>query len=349
MQRRRSAEPKVASLMAEQGPIERAPFFEGLSDLICVTRFDGRLARANQAWTTCLGWTVEELEARRLLELVHAEDRPALEGKVGQLGEGVERVAFEARSQHRDGSYRWVRWSATMRSAERLIYVRGRDITELRRLEREVIQSVDHERERLSRELHDGLCQTLAGIAALSATLSRKTAADSASGVSAMAAEIVGLLQQAIAQARGLARGLGPPSLRHTDLAGALEILAGNVEHRFGVSCAFRSDLPVPRFPARTEAHVLRVAQEATRNAVIHGEADHIEIILTCTDRQGDLRVRDDGVGLPVGEPHSDGIGLQTMAYRARLIGAFLEVRRRASRGTEVVFVFPLTAPAEGH
>lgn len=333
--------------LAAREPIERAPFFAGLSDLICVTRFDGRLAHANQAWTTCLGWTVEELKGKRLLELVHAEDRPALEGKVGQLGEGVEMVAFETRSQHRDGSYRWVRWSATMRSAQRLIYVTGRDMTELRHLEREVIQSVDYERARLSRELHDGLCQTLAGIAAFSATLSRKTVTDAASGISAMAAEITELLQEAIAQTRDLARGLCPSSVRHADLPDALEMVASHVEQRFGVSCAFRCKLALPSLPAETKAHILRVAQEATRNAVTHGAANHIDIILSCTDERGRLCVRDDGVGLPVGEPKSDGIGFQTMGYRARLIGGLLEVRRRAARGTEVVCVFPLPATPE--
>jgi signal transduction histidine kinase len=276
--------------------------------------------------------------------LVHADDRPALEAKVAKLGEGAETVAFETRSQHRDGSFRWVRWTATMQSELRLIHVTGQDISELGILEREVIRIVGHARELLSSELHDGLCQTLAGIAALSATLSRKIGVDSASNVLARATELTELLHQAIAEARDLARGLGPPRLRHTDLSGALEILASDVEHRFGVSCAFRSDLPLPRLPAETEAHVLRVAQEATRNAVIHGEADHVQIILTCTDGEGDLRVRDDGVGLPVGEPCSEGIGLQTMAYRARLIGGFLKLRRRASRGTEIVLVFPLAA-----
>jgi PAS domain S-box-containing protein len=312
-------------------------------DLVGAVCFDGCLQHSNPAWTTCLGWTVDELRAKRLLELVHADDRPALEAAVVKLGEGTETVAFETRSQHRDGSYRWVRWSASTQWERRLICVTGRDITQLRRLERQVLQIVDDERERLSSELHDGLCQTLAGIAALSATLARKTGADCTSGVSATAAEITELLHQAVHQARGLARGLGPPILRHTDLAGGLEILASHVEHRFGISCVFQTGFPLPALPPETEAHLFRMAQEATRNAVTHGQANHIAIKLGFTNERGHLRVLDDGVGLSDEEPLRDGIGLETMAYRARLIGAFLEVRRRARRGTEVSCVFPLT------
>ena len=316
-------------------------------DLVGAVCFDGCLQHSNPAWTTCLGWTVDELRAKRLLDLVHADDRPALEAAVAKLGEGTETVAFETRSQHRDGSYRWVRWSASTQWERRLICVTGRDITQLRRLERQVLQIVDDERERLSSELHDGLCQTLAGIAALSATLARKTGADCTSGASATAAEIAELLHQAVHQARGLARGLGPPILRHTDLAGGLEILASHVEHRFGISCVFQTGFPLPALPSETKAHLFRMAQEATRNAVTHGQANHITIKLSFTNERGHLRVLDDGVGLSDEKPLRDGIGLETMAYRARLIGACLKVRRRARRGTEVSCVFPLTKMPE--
>jgi len=316
-------------------------------DLVGAVCFDGRLQHANPAWTTCLGWTVDELRAKRLLELVHADDRADLKAAVAKLSEGTETVAFETRSQHRDGSYCWVRWSANTQWERRLIRVRGQDITELRRLECQILQIVDDERERLSSELHDGLCQTLAGIAALSATLARKTGADCTSGVSATAAEITELLHQAVHQARGLARGLGPPILRHTDLAGGLEILASHVEHRFGISCVFQTGFPLPALPPETEAHLFRMAQEATRNAVTHGQCNDIAIKLSFTNELGHLRVLDDGVGLPDEEPLPDGIGLETMAYRARLIGASFEVRRRARHGTEVSCVFPLTKMPE--
>ena len=224
----------------------------------------------------------------------------------------------------------------------RRIHATAGNATLQKRLEMEVLEIVDREKERLGRELHDGLCQSLAGIAALSATLSKKLAASSDPDASAAAAEITQLLKDTIVQARDLARGLGPADLNAAGLCGALEGLALNVEHMFRVSCAFECERLVPGLSRETEAHLFRIAQEAVNNAVSHGKANRIEINLSSTDGNGLLNVRDDGVGLPVEARGPNGIGLHTMAHRARLIGGSLEVRRLSRRGTVVTCTFPL-------
>ena len=100
---------------------------------------------------------------------MHPDDRDATLAALGTLAEGEESVfEFENRYRHRDGSYRWLRWNARPLPGRRRIYATARDVTRQKRLEREILEIVDREKERLGRELHDGLCQTLAGIAALS-------------------------------------------------------------------------------------------------------------------------------------------------------------------------------------
>jgi len=210
------------------------------------------------------------------------------------------------------------------------------------RLEREILEITDREQERLGRELHDGLCQTLAGIAALSAALSRRLAARSNSDASAAAAEITALLNEAIGEAHDLAHGLGPMGLHAAGLAGALEGLALTVQHRFRVACTLECEGPFPRLDPEVEAHLFRIVQEAVNNAVTHARTERIEISLRGTDGEGRVRVHDNGVGFSDEALHGDGIGLHTMAYRARLIGGSLEVRRRTSGGTAVTCVFPL-------
>jgi signal transduction histidine kinase len=212
-------------------------------------------------------------------------------------------------------------------------------------LEREILEIADHEKERLGRELHDGLCQSLAGIAALASALARSLAANAETRPAAAAEEIAQLLNEAISEARDLARSLGPVGLNGAGLSGALASLARNASHACRISCTFTCDNHWPKLRHETEAHLLRIAQEAVRNAVTHGEADRIDISLERVDGSGLLSVRDNGVGLSEDYRGRDGIGLHTMDYRARAIGGSLTVARRPRRGTLVACAFrlPLT------
>lgn len=209
-------------------------------------------------------------------------------------------------------------------------------------LEREVLEIADRERQRLGRELHDGLCQSLAGIAALSSALSRSLAANALPGPAAAAAEIVQLLNELMGEARDLAHGLCPMGLKGAGLAGALETLAYNIRHIYHASCTFAMDSRCSGLRDETAAHLVRIAQEAVRNAISHGRADQIEINLACLDGSGLLSIRDNGVGLGEAYRRHDGIGLRTMDYRARAIGGSLTVARRPKGGTEVACAFPL-------
>jgi signal transduction histidine kinase len=206
----------------------------------------------------------------------------------------------------------------------------------------EIVEIVDREKERLGRELHDGLCQSLAGIAALSSALSRSLAASAQPGPAAAVEEIVQLLNEAIGEARDLAHGLGPIGLKGAGLAGGLTTLARNIRNTYRASCTFTSNSPCPRLRDETDTHLVRIAQEAVRNAFTHGRADQIEIGLEWLDSSGLLSIRDNGVGFSEDDRDHDGIGLLTMDYRARAIGGSLSVARRPEGGTVVACVFPV-------
>jgi signal transduction histidine kinase len=214
-------------------------------------------------------------------------------------------------------------------------------------LERENLEIADLERERLGRDLHDGLCQTLAGIVALSTTLSKKLGSNSEVAASVEASEITKLLKEAIGEARDLARGLGPVNLEKAGLGAALEVLAASVQDQFRVSCTLKCDRPMARLGREVEMHLFRIAQQAMHNALDHGEAERIEISLSAKDGKGLLCVHDDGVGLPAEARDSDGSGIRTMTYRAHLIGASLEIRRGMPRGVEVRCAFPLSQTSD--
>jgi two-component system sensor kinase FixL len=211
-------------------------------------------------------------------------------------------------------------------------------------LEREILEITDGERERLGRELHDGLCQSLAGIAALASALSKSLAANDEPGAAAAANEIARLLLDAIGEARDLGHSLGPIDLSGAGLHGLLETLARNVGRTYQISCSFASNRSCCELRRETEAHLLRIAQEAVHNAIAHGRADQIDISLESVDGSGLLSIRDNGVGLSEDYRDHNGIGLHTLGYRARAIGGSVTLARRPHGGTVVACAFRLPA-----
>ncbi len=218
-----------------------------------------------------------------------------------------------------------------------LVQAIARDVTEQRRLEKEIVEISDQEKDRLGRDLHDGLCQNLACIAALSTTLSRQLATLNPAH-SAASAEITRLLNQTIIQARDLARGLNPVELDGSGLIGALTMIAKNFEDLFHVSCTFRCNRVSVRLPTEVETHLYRIVQEVLRNAVSHGQAGKIAVTLRIGKNQCTLDIRDNGTGISANAGH--GNGMRTMQYRARLIGASLWVRPNLPHGTRVNCIF---------
>ena len=216
-------------------------------------------------------------------------------------------------------------------------------------LEREILEIADHEKELLALELHDGLCQLLAGIVALGSALARTLAANEQPVLAAAANEIVRLLKEAIGEVRDLAHGLSPIGLNREGLANGLETLARIVHDIYHTSCSLAWDSRCAGLSSETETHLMRIAQEAVRNAVTHGRADHIDICVECHAGSGFLAIRDNGVGLSEDDCSHDGMGLHTMEYRARAIGGSLTVKRLPRGGTLVACVFPLRQAHDAH
>lgn len=304
--------------------------------LWCVLGFDGFFKQVNDAVLRQLGWTTGELLARPFIEFGHPDDRALTLAELAKLEGGHGAADFQHRFAHRDGSYRWLHWILQPVAGQPIIQASARDITAQRHLEKEIMEISDREKDRLGRDLHDGLCQKLAGIAALSTALSRRLEPHSESG--AAAAEIASLLKQTIIEARNLARGLNPVNLDGSGLIGALDSFAANTQALFAVPCTFRCNRSSLWLGEDVETHLYRIAQEAVQNAVRHGRAGRISITLSFVKSRGSLVIRDNGTGIKA--DYNSGNGMHTMDYRARLIGASLSVRPGYQNGTRVACTF---------
>ncbi len=218
----------------------------------------------------------------------------------------------------------------------------GCDITQRKLIERELLRVSDAEKNRIGSDLHDGLGQYLTGISCLSAALRDKLQvqhrpeAEDANTISS-------LVQEAIAQARALARGLCPVQLETSGLDTALEDLTFQVQRLHGVECQFVGHGTVD-VETTVAIHLYRITQEAINNAIKHAGAKRIVVTADFSKDNKILMIEDDGCGFDPTMEHGPSSGMSLMPYRAAMIGGTLTVTSQPNAGTKVEcrFVYPL-------
>jgi two-component system, LuxR family, sensor kinase FixL len=211
-----------------------------------------------------------------------------------------------------------------------------RDITERRQLERDVLEISEREQRRIGQDLHDGLCQQLTGIAFLVQAMQQKLAMAGRYDADQFN-QITLLLKEAVTQARNLSHGLYPVDPQPDGLMVALRELCTTVSAMFNITCTFRCRTPVMVNDNSVATHLYRIAQEALHNAIRHGKASRISIELNLRQHAIRLIISDNGVGFPPAEQLRSGMGLRTMAHRAQVVGATIDIRRPRSGGSQIV------------
>jgi signal transduction histidine kinase len=192
-----------------------------------------------------------------------------------------------------------------------------------------------NERERIARDLHDGLAQDLAYIALQGQRLSAELGAEDPLALAA---------RRAVAASRGVIVDLSASSA--TTIEGALRQVANELGARFGTNVDVTSrtgedGTVATELDPRQREHVVRIARESIVNAAKHGGARHVALALERTSGQVRLRVSDDGNGMPRGKLRGrGGYGLQMMRARATALGGRLVTRPGAHGGVEVELTF---------
>lgn len=209
------------------------------------------------------------------------------------------------------------------------------EVKERLKLENRIIEARESEQARIGQDLHDGLCQHLVATAFSAGLLQRKLEDDRMPEATA-ASEIVGMIDDSITQARDLAKGLYPVPLEEEGLETALRDLAAKTAKRTGIACHVEAAGPPSVLEKETAIHLYRICQEALNNSVKHSGAENVTIGFQVADGGFELRIEDDGCGLEGSVRSSGGMGLHIMAYRARAIGAAVEVVRGKAGGTLV-------------
>jgi two-component system, LuxR family, sensor kinase FixL len=211
-----------------------------------------------------------------------------------------------------------------------------RDITEQRRLEQEVLRISEHERHRIGQDLHDGLGQMLTGIGLINRNIARSLREEN-HPLADEVEEITSLVKEADEYARNLSRGLIPVEFDEHGLTAALERMVKNAERLLNISCTLSVKKDIRFEDASSLINLYRIAQEATSNAVKHGNATKVRITFDANEERMQLIIEDNGTGFSENWDKQKGLGVRIMMFRARLVGANLEIGHSSLGGASII------------
>ncbi|HEY5857157.1 MAG TPA: histidine kinase [Aldersonia sp.] len=193
------------------------------------------------------------------------------------------------------------------------------------------------ERQRIARELHDEIGQSLTV-----ALLSLKRAADRAP--EDLRDELHGAqetVRSSLDNVRDIARRLRPDVLDDLGLQSALTALCSEFSQASGIPVTRTVERHLPRLDPGVELVCYRIAQEGLTNIARHAQAAHVELGLGFDAGVLRLRIVDDGTGTV----DETGSGIRGMRERALLVGGKLAITSTAGSGTDVVLTIPQSAP----
>ncbi|MBN1831320.1 MAG: GAF domain-containing protein [Deltaproteobacteria bacterium] len=213
---------------------------------------------------------------------------------------------------------------------------------ELRRLSSQLLSAQEEERKRISRELHDGIGQSLSAIKFTVETAINEMAQEHPAQVTQSLETIVPLIQEAVEEVRTISRDLRPSVLDDLGILATISWFCREVEETFsGIRINKRINIKEDDVPENLKTVIFRLVQEAVNNVTKHAGADAIDLYLEGTDEKIELTIEDNGVGfdlekVPAAGGVKEGIGLTSMKERTELSGGSFLIESQKGEGTRM-------------
>jgi signal transduction histidine kinase len=200
------------------------------------------------------------------------------------------------------------------------------------------IDGQEDERQRLSRELHDGLGQMI-----IATKLKTETLVNSGNGLNnENISRLRFMFDSLVDEVRSISNNLMPAVLQEFGLEIALKQICQEIAEHSRMKIIFDSQITGNEMDKRIAVYVFRIAQEALNNAVKHAGASEIIVTLIGNGRMINLMVQDDGIGINMKEPtNHNGRGLNSMYERVKLLNGMIDISEGANHGTIVSVKIP--------
>jgi two-component system CheB/CheR fusion protein len=313
-----------------------AAVMQDASASIWIVAMDGTILVWNRGAERLLGYKADEVVGQNVSIILPPDRRDDFDRSRQQLLRTHSAEASETVRLHKDGSRIDVITTESLVETEGKIdgiYVMAQDIRERKRVEHQIAELTDAERQRIGHELHDTLGQQLSAIGMIVSTV-KDQLGNRAPQATSMG-KLEALVEQTKTQLRSVAKGLVPVDVDATGLRVALSELAGEIRRVHKVDCRleFQKSLTLENSFVATQLYL--IAREAVHNAVKHAKARRI--VVRVEDEEGlRLSVCDDGVGIDGRSNSAGGMGIHIMRHRCGLIGGTLRIEPAKGAGTSV-------------
>jgi len=336
----RIIEKKQAEVALRESEEAYRNLVEKVSDVIYSVDTQGVITYLNPAIESLIGLTPEQVVGQPFAQFVNADDLERLQDNIQSLLSGVTPDSNEYRVLTASGEIRWIHvTSQPIRDGDKVTGVQGvlTDITERKKVEGQLEQAATAaERQRLARELHDSVTQTLYSIDLFSNATQQALSSGKIDTATEHARQVRDLSQSALADMRLLIFELQPPILEKEGLVSALRKRLELVESRAGLDTKFEVNAERP-LPSSVEGDLYAIATEALNNTLKHAQAEHITINLEYNDQYTYLTISDDGCGFDSQlAEKSHGYGLRNIRERVERMDGSMTLDTSPGRGTTV-------------
>ena len=210
------------------------------------------------------------------------------------------------------------------------------DITRQIELQEAAARATQEERQRLARDLHDAVTQSVYSLTLMTEAARRRATLGEQAAAFEYVDRLSELARQALKEMRLLVYELRPAALQDEPLVAALQARLDAVEQRAGVQTRLRAEAEL-HLPPAIETQLFRVAEEALNNALKHAAATAVEVVIGGDAQHVTLEIRDNGVGFEsAAVPAPAGLGLVSMRERVDNLGGTFEVTTHPGQGTTV-------------
>jgi signal transduction histidine kinase len=200
--------------------------------------------------------------------------------------------------------------------------------------------AISEERNRLARELHDSVAQTLYGLTLQSEAANRRLKEGKLDKVADDLVFFQASTQQTLQEIRLLIFELRPPELEEIGLAGALQERISNVERRSGISIELDFD-ELESLSPKIEISLYRIALEALNNILKHARANRICLSVKNRQKSVWMEIEDDGLGFDMDRQGQSGLGLQSMRERVSQMHGEIKIQSAPGQGTVITVEAP--------